>query len=96
MRALYSYKTRGLTILDEKLIESLDRAILSAVNNERLNKDQFMRLSLSIRESQSYMKYISFAVKYPKLLVNYRFNTEDERKALEEMWNKKRNRNGEK
>ncbi len=82
--------------MNEELLESLDQVILNAINDKKIKKDQFMRLALSIRESQSYMKYISFAVRYPKLLVNYRFNTEDERKALEEMWNKKRNRNGEK
>ena len=76
--------------MNEELLESLDQVILNAIDDKKIKKDQFMRLALSIRESQDYMKYINFIARYPKCIMDYHFDADKEIKALEDMWNKKR------
>lgn len=76
--------------MNENLLESLDQVILNAINDKKIKKDQFVKLALSIRESQDYMKYINFVARHPKLMMEYHFDSAKETKILEEMWNQKR------
>lgn len=76
--------------MNEELLESLDQVILNAIDDKKIKKDQFMRLALSIRESQNYMKYINFIARYPKCIMEYHFDADKEAKVLENIWNEKR------
>ena len=76
--------------MNEELLESLDQVILNAIDDKKIKKDQFMRLALSIRESQNYMKYINFITRYPKCTMEYHFDADKEAKVLENIWNEKR------
>lgn len=75
--------------MDEKIIKSLDEAVEHMLDNKDMTKEQFVKLALSIKENQNYLKYIGFSRRYPKLNATYGFDINKEKNILEQIWEQK-------